>query len=122
MVHGGDGFAFVIHDDVKGSKAIGNPGQQLGFGGISNGIAVEFDTWYNPDIDDPFDDHITIYTNGIGTLDTSMGQRIGGPKTRSIADGLVHAAVVKYYPRIAVSVCCFIFTFSAVLLSYFQCF
>ena len=48
-VHGGDGFAFVIHADHNETGAIGNPGRELGYGGIANSIAVEFDTWYNPD-------------------------------------------------------------------------
>jgi hypothetical protein len=102
-VHGGDGFAFVIHGDERGALALGNPGEKLGFGGIYNGIALEFDTWYNPDTDDPFDDHVTLWTNGEGPLDTHKSQRIAGPKVHPIADGLIHAAKIRYYPYIAVS-------------------
>lgn len=35
-VHGGDGFAFVIHGDPADSFAIGSDGEQLGYGGIMN--------------------------------------------------------------------------------------
>ena len=45
-VHGGDGFAFVMHGDDTGTSAIGEPGNSLGFGGINNALAIEFDTWW----------------------------------------------------------------------------
>ena len=35
-VHGGDGFAFVIHGDPADASALGSDGEQLGYGGISN--------------------------------------------------------------------------------------
>jgi hypothetical protein len=46
-VRGGDGFAFIIHTDVNESRSIGNGGSALGYAGIKNAIAIEFDTWYN---------------------------------------------------------------------------
>ncbi|GMH60603.1 hypothetical protein TL16_g03087 [Triparma laevis f. inornata] len=46
-VHGGDGLAFVIHGDPLGASAIGGKGVDLGYGGIENGLAVEFDMWTN---------------------------------------------------------------------------
>ena len=65
-VHGGDGFAFVIHRDRNETAAIGNPGRELGYGGIANSLAVEFDTWYNPDTNttttgvDMIVDHVSL--------------------------------------------------------------
>lgn len=41
-VHGGDGFAFVIHGDPADSAALGGDGEHLGYGGISNSLAIEF--------------------------------------------------------------------------------
>lgn len=35
-VHGGDGFAFVIHADPADASALGGDGEQLGYGGIRN--------------------------------------------------------------------------------------
>jgi len=35
-VHGGDGFAFVIHGDPADETALGEDGEQIGYGGISN--------------------------------------------------------------------------------------
>ncbi len=44
----GDGFAFVIHNDSDGASALGAGGSDLGYGGgnITNGIAIEFDTFW----------------------------------------------------------------------------
>tara|TARA_R110002049_G_scaffold4601_5_gene32758 strand:+ start:1054389 stop:1058102 length:3714 start_codon:yes stop_codon:yes gene_type:complete len=45
---GADGLAFAIHNDSQGSDAIGGSGGALGFSGITNAIAVEFDSYQNP--------------------------------------------------------------------------
>lgn len=39
-VHGGDGFAFVIHGDPADASALGRDGDQLGYGGISNSSEI----------------------------------------------------------------------------------
>ena len=49
VVHGADGIAFVLHADPNGTAALGNSGAGLGYEGISRSLAVEFDTWYNPE-------------------------------------------------------------------------
>ena len=65
-VHGGDGFAFVLHGDPAEASALGGDGEQLGYGGISNSLAVEFDTWTNVDTQtaDIFQDHISVHSGG----------------------------------------------------------
>ncbi len=57
-VRGADGFAFVLHADPSEEHAIGNVGGQMGFGGISNSLAIAFDTWTNPGQDTMMADHI----------------------------------------------------------------
>ena len=42
---GADGLAFVIQNDAAGATAIGSGGSDIGYGGISNSIAIEFDTF-----------------------------------------------------------------------------
>ena len=42
---GSDGFAFVIQN--AGQIELGEPGMGLGYGGINNSLAIEFDTTYN---------------------------------------------------------------------------
>ena len=46
---GADGIAFVLHKDPKGLHATGQAGGGIGAQDIKNGIAVEFDTFWNKD-------------------------------------------------------------------------
>ena len=65
-VHRGDGFTFVIHNDDKNkTHVIGGDGENLGYGGIPNSSAIEFDMWTNFDTqgsDDFFQDHISVHS------------------------------------------------------------
>lgn len=68
---GADGISFVVHNDSRGSNALGMAGNNLGyFGsddlGIDNSLAVYFDTFKNSG--DPSDNFIGIGTNGNNTL------------------------------------------------------
>ena len=45
--NGGDGMSFVLHNDPRGAAALGYGGGNLGATGISNGLAIEFDTYQN---------------------------------------------------------------------------
>ncbi|KAG5178746.1 concanavalin A-like lectin/glucanase domain-containing protein [Tribonema minus] len=59
-VRGGDGFAFVLHQDPQGLAAVGDNGAGMG------SLAVEFDTWYNAQdgSTDLIYDHITVQGAG----------------------------------------------------------
>jgi Bacterial lectin len=59
---GGEGFAFVIHNDH--AVSLGEPSSGMGFVGIHNAVAVEFDTWYNPEQFDPWENHVAVVTRG----------------------------------------------------------
>ena len=56
---GGDGLAFVVHNTNNSASnpqsflphIIGKSGRDLGYGGMSNAFAVEFDTIQNTDSD-----------------------------------------------------------------------
>ena len=65
---GADGFAFVIHnDEAAGARALGRGGCELGYGGLRNSLAIEFDNFENVDrTDDPSGNHISIHTQGHG--------------------------------------------------------
>ncbi|GMF23012.1 unnamed protein product [Phytophthora fragariaefolia] len=63
---GGDGFAFVIHNDVQQELALGSGGMALGYGGLQNALAVEFDTWFNPELLDVYENHISVHVSGTG--------------------------------------------------------
>ena len=63
---GGDGFALVLH--TEGPAALGGAGAGLGYAGLANGIALEFDTWADADVADPGDNHVAVITRGNLTL------------------------------------------------------
>jgi hypothetical protein len=103
-VHGGDGFAFVIHGSPQDERALGGDGEQLGYGGIVNSIAVEFDTWTNVDTqgsDDVFTDHISIHSAGpLLANSANQSAALGYWRQTNIADGKVHNARVQYLPYV----------------------
>ena len=106
QVHGGDGLAFVIHGAPERSYAIGKTGESLGYGGIVNSLAVEFDSWYNPYLGDMFKDHVTVQTTGKDPDGNSLPNHAGtksrlvAPKATPIADGLEHTVKIRYVPYI----------------------
>ena len=59
---GGDGFAFVVQEDRP--TALGREGAGLGYDGINNSLAVEFDTFYNPELLDVYENHVSVHSNG----------------------------------------------------------
>jgi glucose/arabinose dehydrogenase len=60
---GADGMAFVVQNSTAGANAIaGAAGGSLGYSGIANSLAIEFDTYQNP-----FDvnaNHVSVLTKG----------------------------------------------------------
>jgi hypothetical protein len=62
---GADGLAFVISNDPKG-MSVGEPGEGIGYQGMSNCLVVEFDTFNNFE---GGNNHISIQTNGKGRVE-----------------------------------------------------
>jgi hypothetical protein len=60
---GADGMTFVLQQSPQGTAAT-SIGGGLGYRGITPSMGVEFDTWKNPDNNDPDADHISINMNG----------------------------------------------------------
>ena len=58
---GSDGFAFVIQNDSDGTTALEGPASDIGYEGLTNCLAVEFDSWY--DGNEPTD-QMCIQSNG----------------------------------------------------------
>lgn len=108
---GADGFAFVIQDESP--AAIGSWGGFLGYSsgygdgyvvcgdpiGITESLVIEFDTWYNPDFEDPNSNHISVHTQGAAPNCAhemfSLGSTTRIPDMR---DGAVHTVRIRYYP------------------------
>lgn len=100
MFRGGDGFAFVIHDNGFYS-ALGANGADLGYGGIDNSIALEFDTWYNALLGDIYQNHIAIHSMGKALNTPHASSRIASTSSiPSLADKNRHCVKVRYQPWI----------------------
>ena len=102
-LHGGDGFAFVIHSDEAGTSAIGGDGQEMGYGGIRNSLAVEFDMWTNVNTEgsnDLFADHISIHSASTGINTSKSSTMIGNWRPVDLADGQEHTVRVQYLPYV----------------------
>ncbi|MBM2816493.1 MAG: Por secretion system C-terminal sorting protein [Ignavibacteria bacterium] len=60
---GAEGIAFVIQNSSL--TALGFPAGNMGFAGISNSVAIEFDTYNNKtDMNDPDGNHVAVFCNG----------------------------------------------------------
>ena len=106
-VHGGDGFAFVIHRDENDTEALGSTGAGMGYDGIRNSLAVEFDTWFNPTSNattggsDLVGDHISVHSRGGKPNSASESFSLGQPRPAGIGDGKIHLAKISYFPYLA---------------------
>jgi len=97
-VHGADGFAFVIQrESANSTDALGQNGGQIGFGGIANSIAIAFDTWQNPGLDQIHRDHVSVQSKGVLPNDAFSGGLLGVPRAHDLADGAVHLVRIVYY-------------------------
>ena len=59
---GADGLAFVVQS-LSGSS-LGRGGGSLGYGGIKNSLAIEFDTFYNHEELELYENHVSVHTRG----------------------------------------------------------
>src|ERR671914_463027 len=112
QAEGADGFAFVVHNArllFPRGLALGDGGDGIGYSGIPNSLAVEFDTLQNPPeefgsgLGDPNNNHVSVQSRG--TLPNSadptfsLGSTTQGPPAIPLlADGNVHRAKVVYVP------------------------
>jgi hypothetical protein len=96
---GGDGFAFLIQNYAV--PVVGPPAGFLGYDGIPNSLAVQFDTWMNlePGFGDPNGNYISVHTQGTAPNTVanaaSLGQATNIPFMK---DGNIHTARVNYIP------------------------
>lgn len=94
---GGDGFAFVVQN--FGEQTLGQGGGGLGYGGIPNAVAVEFDTWFDSNLRDPYENHLAVLTRGRSQLRSEHGTHLGVClDIPDLADGERHDVRVEYDP------------------------
>jgi hypothetical protein len=93
---GADGLAFVIQNHSV--TALGTGAGYLGYAGISNSLAVEFDTWLNPwPFNDPSDNHISVHTLGANPNSANEAASIGSTiAIPTLNNGAVHTAAITY--------------------------
>ncbi|MBC8757722.1 CUB protein, partial [Kordia sp. YSTF-M3] len=95
--NGADGITFIIKNTA--TPEIGSPGGGMGYEGINNSLAVEFDTWQNNDLGDPFFDHLAIVSSGNNNHNNATN--LAGPiqasaTTTNIEDGIEHIIRIEW--------------------------
>jgi len=96
---GGDGCTFVFQNSPEGVTACGSDGQQLGAGGISNAVVVEFDTYDNDWPSHTWDlaeDHTAIYIGGNLATSPLAGPAIADPSDNELEDGDIYELRVTW--------------------------
>jgi hypothetical protein len=99
MPNGGDGFAFVVHYDNL--LSLGTASSSLGYGGIVNSLAIEFDTWFNVEKSDVYENHVSVQTKGLEPNESHHRSKIA--LTTSIPllqDGNVHNVRIRYESKL----------------------
>jgi hypothetical protein len=92
---GADGFAFVIQNNA--SPWLGNAGAGLGYSSVPNSLAIEFDTFQNPEAIDADANHIGIHSRGSAANSTDESAslaRVVPPV--DLSDGQIHTVLVRY--------------------------
>jgi hypothetical protein len=93
-----EGFAFVIQNNA--APLLGDGGKGLGYEGIANSVAIEFDARRNSDHVDLTPGHISIHTRGaygnVASHTASLASTAAG--ITDFIDGNVHVATIHYRP------------------------
>jgi Bacterial lectin len=98
-----DGFAFVIQGAA--GDALGGAGGGIGYTGIPNSVAVEFDTWPNSagdfgsptSVADPSVPHISVHTRGPEPNDVDEQYSLGATTdVPPLSDGARHSVTISY--------------------------
>ena len=96
---GADGFAFVIQNFNE--QVLGSDGHKIGYD-IPNSVAIEFDTYYNFEEMEPYENHISIHTRGSNSSllnNPHQTYSLGSTTTiPDLTDGILNARIV-YRPQ-----------------------
>ncbi len=97
-IPGADGVVFVVQN--AGSDVVGGIGGGIGFEGIPNSIAIEFDTYWNYTRKDPNGNHVAIFSNGNSNNSsdhsTSANLATNSDILELIPDGRTYFVKIKY--------------------------
>jgi len=67
---------FAFDFNVCRYDTVGAAGPGLGYAGLKNSLAVEFDTWHNSVNDEPYERHVAVHTNGALANDAHHAARL----------------------------------------------
>jgi hypothetical protein len=92
---GADGIAFVIEGTPTAALGGG-----IGYGGVTNCLAVEYDTFLNPNHQDPNENHISVHSRGTlyNTNWESLASLGWTTNIPNMSDGAVHTTRILYIP------------------------
>jgi hypothetical protein len=95
---GREGLAFVIRNSPGGRGALGGNYEGLGYSGIENSLAVEFDTSSDHETySSPGDYHVSVHTGGTGANSWDEAYSLGAaPTSFALNDGATHTAQIDY--------------------------
>ena len=95
---GGEGFAFVLQND--NDLVLGAGGMELGYGEIKNALSIEFDTWYNYEQIDGYENQISVQVGG-RNASTYANHTFSLGSTTSIPDLTdgTHIVRISYLPN-----------------------
>ncbi|HKQ38838.1 MAG TPA: metallophosphoesterase, partial [Verrucomicrobiae bacterium] len=93
-----EGFAFVIQNNPV--TAVGAGGKGLGYEGVANSVAIEFDARRNPEHVDLAAGHISLQTRGAYPNLASHSASLGASASSlaELIDGNLHVATIHYRP------------------------
>ena len=94
---GGEGFAFVLLGSVL--PAVGSGGSGLGYAGVPNCLAVEFDSSDNVGLPDALPGHVSVQSKGSMPNAADITASLASAAwPANLADGNVHTSRVVYVP------------------------
>ena len=94
---GADGLAFVIQNHAL--DALGISGGGLGYHELPNSLAVEFDTWWNPEYGEPSENHVSVHSRGTQPNNAGPDGQLGpSAALPSFKDGELHRVRLVYVP------------------------
>lgn len=105
---GADGFAFLLSgsDSHRPDSALasigftGQNGKHLGYGGVNNSLAVEFDTWWNEDLEGNvgMSPHISVNARATAPNSADHKYSLGSAPIPRLGNSLVKTVIIKYTP------------------------
>lgn len=94
-----DGLTFVV---AKSDTGLGSSGGGIGYGGVNNSLAIEFDTYFNGGLD-PNGNHVGVNVNGgltSGATATPYGvtncSAVGNTNQGCMSNGRIWTAFISY--------------------------